>query len=384
MKKIAILFPAFLGGGAEAVCAWILESLKNDFDVTLITLSDISLTELDEQYGTMLQGSTVKVHRVPLPLTWRERVEKSLSMFSFRQFFMMRYYKKELAGKFDLVISAFNEMDFGHRGVQYIYFPMFGRASDKIRSVVGYPDSAMRKMYKELLRIWSGYSEERMKKNITLVISYWTAYLVQNIYRIDVRVVYPPAVLKCPDIPWEEREDGFVLVSRIVREKNIEVAIRIISEMRRRGLDVHLHIIGGVGDPKYRQELEHMAGTQDWIVWEERLPKSEYAHLLARHKWGIHVRKNEQFGIGVAEMVLAGVIPFVPAEGGQVEIVNGDERLLWRNEEEAIYKIETVLTDWMLQEQIRRGLGKQRNKWSAERFKKEILEIVQGTIEKAK
>ena len=382
MKKIAVLFPAFLGGGAEAVCAWILESLKADFEVTLITLSDISLAELDKQYGTALHESGVKVQRVLIsfPPIIRERIEKSLSMFSFRQFFLMKYYKNHLAGQFDLAISAFNEMDLGHPGVQYIHFPMFSGASDKVRSIVGYPDSAGRRVYKALLRLWSRYSEARMRKNLTLVNSQWTSNLVKEIYGIDAKVVYPPAVLEFPDIPWEEREDGFVLVSRIVREKHIEVAIKIISEIRRIGFNVHLHIIGGVGDQKYRAELERMVGDQDWVVWEKRLSKSEYASLLARHKWGIHTRKNEQFGIGVAEMVLAGVIPFVPAEGGQVEIVNGDERLLWQTEQEAVSKIETVLKNQELQERIREDLSRHRYRWGPDRFKKEILEIVYNAI----
>jgi hypothetical protein len=68
MKKIAVLFPAFLSGGAEAICAWILESLKVDFDATLVTLSDISLAELDKQYGTALHESGVKVQRVLISL----------------------------------------------------------------------------------------------------------------------------------------------------------------------------------------------------------------------------------------------------------------------------------------------------------------------------
>ena len=382
MKKIAVLFPAFLGGGAEAACAWILESLKVDFDVTLVTLSDLSLAQLDEQYGTMLSGCGVKFKRVRIPFM-HERIEKSFSMFSFRQFFLMRYYKKHLAGKFDLAISAFNEMDFGHKGVQYIYFPMFGQASDKVRSIVGYPDSTVRRIYKRLLRSWAEYSEAQMRENITLADSHWVADLIKDIYGVNARVVYPPTAPNFPDIPWGEREDGFVLVSRIVREKNIEAAIRIISEIRRMGFNVHLHIIGGVGDQKYRAELEQMAGDQDWIVWEKRLPKSEYASLLARHKWGIHTRKNEPFGIGIVEMILAGVIPFVPAEGGPAEVVNGDERLLWRAEKEAISKIEAVLKDRRLQEQIRKDLGRYRYKFDPEIFKKEILEIVHQAVNKA-
>jgi hypothetical protein len=82
-------------------------------------------------------------------------------------------------------------------------------------------------------------------------------------------------------------------------------------------------------------------------------------------------------------MILAGVIPFVPAEGGPAEVVNGDERLLWRAEKEAISKIEAVLKDRRLQEQIRKDLGRYRYKFDPEIFKKEMLEIVHQAVNKA-
>jgi glycosyltransferase involved in cell wall biosynthesis len=386
MKKVAVLFPAFLGGGAEAVCAWILESLKADFEVTLITLSDISLAELDKQYGTALHESGVKVQRVliSLPPIIRERIEKSLSMFSFRQFFLMRYYKNHLAGQFDLAISAFNEMDFGHPGVQYIHFPLFSGASDKVRSIVGYPDSAGRRVYKALLRYWARYSEARMRKNLTLVNSQWTSNLVKEIYGIDAKVVYPPAVLEFPDIPWEEREDGFVLISRVGPFKKIETAINIIASLRRKGYKVCLHVIGRCEDMEYKRKLENLAGHDDWLIFKGALDRKTYSYTLPRFKYGIHSWKYEPFGIGVAEMVLAGVIPFVPAEGGQVEIVNGDERLLWQTEQEAVSKIEVVLKNQELQERIQEDLSRHRYRWGPDRFKKEILEIVYNAIRGAR
>lgn len=36
-KRLAIYYPCFMGGGAEAVGLWILEALKNDYDLTLYT-----------------------------------------------------------------------------------------------------------------------------------------------------------------------------------------------------------------------------------------------------------------------------------------------------------------------------------------------------------
>lgn len=381
-RKVAVLFPAFLGGGAEAVGAWILEALKEEYDVTLITLSDVSLRLLDEQYGTSLRTSRAKVLSVPisLPRFLRQPFLNSLSAFAARQFVLMRAYKRSLYREFDVAVSAFNEMDLGVPGIQYIHLPMFGRGHELVRSAVGNPDSVARRLYRELLRTWSGYSEERMRANLTVANSRWTAAWVQRLYGIQAEVVYPPVVVDVEDIPWQDRENGFVLVARVVPEKKIEVAIRILSEVRRRGYNVHLHVLYWVADRKYLSELKQMPAKCDWVFWEERMSRGKYAKMLATHKYGIHPSKNESFGIGVAEMVLAGVIPFVPSEGGQAEIVGHDSRLMWNDEREAVSKIVEMLTNKELQEQVRVDL-KHLATWSATRFKEEIRRVVASFLE---
>lgn len=376
--RIAVLFPSFLGGGAEAVCAWMLESLKEKHEVTLVALSQISLASLDEQYGTSLKGSGVGVLTVPVPFPnpIKRLLLKSLSAFIARQFYLMWFYRRRLSKSFDLAISAFNEMDLGKPGIQYIHLPIFGQGHERLRSIVGHPHSTLRTFYREMVRRLSGYSESRMRKNITLANSEWTARWIKELYGIEAKIVYPPAVLRVPAKSWDKRENGFVLVARTVREKRIEVALRILSEVRSRGFDVHLHILGGVGDPRYLEDLKATSGIGDWVTWERRLKREEYERMLAQHKYGFHPRVNEQFGIGIAEMVLAGVIPFVPSEGGQAEIVDYNEHLVWREEAEAVAKIVRMLEDENFQRNIRAQLLKNRDKWLPERFRDEILEVV--------
>ena len=40
-KSVAVFYPLFSGGGAEAVCLWILEALKETYDLTLLSLIHI-------------------------------------------------------------------------------------------------------------------------------------------------------------------------------------------------------------------------------------------------------------------------------------------------------------------------------------------------------
>lgn len=380
--RVAVLFPAFLGGGAEAVCAWILEALKDEYEVNLATLAPIKLKALDEQYGTCLYGSSVRVQVLPfsLPGVLRERILSSFSLVTLRQFILMRAYRKLLRGQFDVVISAFDEMDFGHRGIQYICAPIIGQGHERARAILGYPDFLLRRIYRTIFKHWSGYSEARMKANLTLTLSKWMAQLLKEVYGINARVIYPPVKRDFGRVDWLERENGFVLVARVVREKKIESAIKIISGVRKRGYDVHLHILSGIGDNRYWMELRRMSAGMDWIHWEQRLAKEAYGRMLSAHKYGIHPRPNEQFGIGIAEMILAGVIPFVPSEGGQAEIVGYNPNLLWSSEEEAIEKIVRIISDSTLQEQIRSALQHSYHPWLPENFKEEIKRAVADFI----
>lgn len=378
MKRVAVLFPAFLGGGAEAVCAWMLEGLKLDYAVTLVTFSDVTLQDIDDEYGTRLAGSDVEVLRLELafPGWFKEYAVTSMSAFAVRQFALMRTFKREYSERFDVAISAFNEMDLGNAGIQYIHLPMFGRGHEKVREEVGHPDSLVRRAYREVLRLWSGYSDERMRRNLTLTNSRWTAAWVERVYGVEARVLYPPVLTDFPPVPWNSRENGFVLVARVVPEKRIEVAIEILREVRKLGQDVHLHVLSGVHEAPYLAALQRATAGEGWVHWEERLPRAEYVRLLATHKYGIHPRRNEQFGIGVAEMVVAGVIPFVPATGGQAEIVGYDSRLTYSSKEEAVTKIVDLLNRPVEQHAVRKRLSGLATQFGVEQFK----EGIRGTV----
>lgn len=379
--RIAILFPAFLGGGAEHVCAWMLEALK-EHGVTLVTPSDVRLEELDEQYGTSLAETSVRVLTVPIPLPFevREPIVRSLSAFSLRQFYLSWYYRRYLASHFDLAISAFNEMDLGGRGIQYIHAPMFGEGHERIRRHLGHPDSILRRAYKRALRWLSGYSEERMRLNVTVANSKWTAKWVEQLYGIETQVIYPPVNIDACDVPWEERRNGFLLIARVVKEKKIERAVRIVRKVRDAGFQVHLRVVGGVHDLAYMEELRKEFGKPDWIIWEKRLSKEEYVRVLSSYKYGIHPRDNEQFGIGIAEMVCGGVIPFVHSVGGQVEIVGNHALLTWENEDHAARKIAKVLSSRHLQEELRFYISKRSRELSPEKFVAQIQRLVEDFV----
>jgi glycosyltransferase involved in cell wall biosynthesis len=379
-QKIAILFPAFMMGGAESIALWMIEALKKDYAVTLITFSTLDLDEVNRLYSTHLNPDEFTIQipykKTPLPgiLTNHYRY------FTARQHLLLRYFKA-VQTEFDLAIGAYNEMDMGKPGIQYLNSPMFGKEHEEGRSILGYPDSPLRRLYHRIFEWISDFSCERMKSNLSVGNSEWTAQLFRELYHMDVGVLYPPVILDVPEIPWLMRENGFVCVSRIVPEKKIERAIEIIEKVRERGFDVTLRLISSNYEPEYREKiLKLQSDRSSWIHINEHLSRSELAEMIAGHRYGLHVRDNEQFGISVAEIVRAGCIPFVPASGGPQEIVGDIPVLQFINTDDAVEKICTVLNNSTLQTDLQNQLALRKNLFSPEKFCDGFIALVEQAL----
>ena len=371
-KKIAILFPVFFNGGAEFVTAWMLESLKNIYDVSLFTFSQINFSEINQKFGTSLSKDDIDV-RVIHPLLKYLSDPHRYSLMTIRQHLLANKFRK-VCEDFDLAISAFNEMDLGKPGIQYIHVPLFAHGNEIARHIFNYPTSTIRTLYQRTCEFLSGYSEERMKKNITITNSQWTADLIKRSFGMDAKILSPMVVITKINTPWEKRENGFIISGRLTPDKNIESAIEIISKVRKVYPDVHLHIVSSGYDSNYRNNILKLCELNaQWLYLTENLSRSEYQQILSQHRYGIHARANETFGITIAEMVCAGCIPFIPDEGGQLEIVGNNPALKFGNIEEAVDKICDVLSSPIHQTQLHENLSTHGNLFTYENFNSKLI-----------
>jgi glycosyltransferase involved in cell wall biosynthesis len=376
MARIAVLFPSFLGGGAEAVCLWMLEALRQEYEVTLHTFSDVDFASLNDYYGTHIGRGEVRVVHPLSPAALSRLLAGGLQMFTLRQHLLIRHLKR-LRERYDLRISAFNEMDLGAPGIQYIHFPLFARGSEAVRGEVQAPDSPARSAYRSLCRLLSRFSEKGIKENLTVANSAWTAGIVRRAFGIEARVIYPPVTEGFPVVPWESKRNGFIVLGRIVPEKRIETAFEIVRGLRARGLDLTLCIAGRSGAPSYLARLRGlMRGSEGWAAIRTDLTREGLCRIVAGYRYGLHVRENEQFGIAVAEMLKAGCLPFVSARGGQSEVVGGLEPLLFDGSEQAVAKIAAVLASSGEQQRLRLDLEPRARMFSTDRFMAEIRGVV--------
>ncbi len=367
-KKVALFYPLFLGGGAEAVALWIAQALKDNYDLTLFTLVNIDVRYLNAMYGTEIEPEKLKINalipdRLSKFTTFLVANNWNFKIFSYH--LIIRKLKAHRS-EYDLAISTYNAIDMGGKDIQYIHW------------VKVLDDN---KIYNRVSKL----SYENLKNNYSIANSGFVADKVKQTYGIESTVIYPPVVLEVQDIPWETKEYAFICSGRLTRPKEPHRVIEILKEVRAQGFDVKLYLTGGGGGTyavDYRRFLQKMIDqNSDWVTLYENLPYEDYKKVLTRCKYGIHYKK-EPFGISVAEMVKAGALTFARRKGGgQIEIIGPEnDELLFDRPEEAVKQIVAVLSDEAKEKEMLAKLAARKELFSTAKFTQEIKKFVDHSL----
>jgi glycosyltransferase involved in cell wall biosynthesis len=372
-------------GGGNALAAWMIEALRDDYELHAVLLEPPDLEQVNAYYGTHLTPDAFTVHLAPP--SWRSvirwcRRHAPISLDLLGRKLTMRV-GAAIERDMDLVISASNEIQSSRPAIQYIHFPWgyWPRPDVEIRWFHRIP--GVLSLYYWFAQMLHPVSRAAIARNRTLVNSAWTGRHYRKSYGGESEVLFPPIAGTPPRIPWSERTNDLVALGRIARVKRLDLSIALVDAIRARGHEVGLTIIGSADDPTCLAQLRQLTASRPWISLRTNLTRDEVLGALATHRFGIHSMQDEHFGMAVAEMVLAGCIPFVHADGGPIEIVAGDERLTFRNHAEAADKIVRVLADPALQETLRQRLQPQTELFNTQRFGREIRRIVAEVVEQA-
>ena len=377
-KKILVIQPNLQPpGGGQSVCAWMLQALRDSYDVSVLSWRPVDLEPINHFFGTSLTAGDMTLYRVnPVLARLLDSLPTTASLL--RTAILLRQARR-MGQRFDVLVTGNNEADFGRPGIQYIHYPWnnFPRPAVDMRWfhfawAVG--------CYYRLCEAIGMFSRDRITANVTLANSDWTAARVRECYPgIVTRTVYPPVAGDFSDIPWGRRENGFVCIGRISPEKQLEKIIRIIERIRSMGHDAHLHIIGTPDDDACSARIARLARENaSWIELESDLSRPELVRRICSHRYGIHGMPDEHFGMSVAEMVAGGCIVFVPDGGGQTEIVGGLRELRYECPDDAVEKIHRALSSAAEQERLREALSKRRELFSVHHFTRSIRKIVDG------
>lgn len=350
MAEIAVIHRHLGIGGGESVCFHILEALEDDYDVHLFALNQPNFDELNQAFGTNVNN--VKVHTPDAVTTSLSILESGLqkivgdsvgSVTGLELGILSRRYQHEWE-KFDLRISTHGELPLSVPAIQYLHHPFLNRWTSGGHFEI---DSTVGKAFNWLCTRLSGARPDVVRQSQLLTNSTWSAEQIERIYSTQPKVLYPP--IKVPDqgtVPWVERENGFVSIGRVSPDKRTHIAIEIVDKLRAQGEDVHLHHVGPINvNESYTQRIREIANNRKWITLEGPVSRDQLYDLIRSHRWGIHTKPFEHFGMAVAELVAGGAVPLVPNSGGQTEIVNNNEDLLYNSSSDATQKAEKLINN---------------------------------------
>lgn len=376
--KVVLGHPYIGRGGSEAVVMWLIEALKHDHEVTVLTTGGWELAELNAYYGTQVKKDEVKIRIAPVP--WPV---SNFSAAALRGAFFQRFACR-VAGEYDIRISAYSPIDWSLPAIHFIadfsWHRELRERFDPLTPGYIYRDTVLRRAYLALADACVPRSGRDVLRDDSLIAnSRWTAYQIRQACGIECAgVIYPPVWTEFPSVSWGEKENAFVMIGRISAEKRIEEAIEILEAVRARGHDVHLRICGEIGEDQYGYSISQLCRERaDWIVMEGRVSGARKIRTLTHCRYGIQMRSAEPFGISVAEMVKAGAIVFTPNNGGQKEILAHPD-LLFANNDDALDKICMVLASRPRQNEIRQHLSGQALQFTSTAFMRDTCDALKG------
>jgi glycosyltransferase involved in cell wall biosynthesis len=169
------------------------------------------------------------------------------------------------------------------------------------------------------LRSWDKAAADRVDHFVA--ISEGVRQRIEKFYRRDAVVIHPPVDVE-RFVPRGPRGEYFLVVSRLIPYKRIDVAVQAFGQL---GLPLKV-----VGDGRDRRRLEAMASPN--VQFLGRLPDRQVEQLLSGCRAFVFPGE-EDFGIAPLEAQAAGRPVIAYAAGGALEtVVEGVTGLFFREQ----------------------------------------------------
>ena len=362
-------------GGGNAVAAWTLQALREQFDLTLATLGDVDHEALNRNFGASLRASDFAIRIAPA--RWRAAVRYSPTRGALFQACVMMRWAQQLdrAGRFDLLFSTQNEADFGRAGVQYVHYPWLYLPRPDVEMQWFHRIPGFLAAYRGICTRVANATNEGLRRNFMLANSRFVAERIRKVHGVESQVVYPPVPGGFPDISWEQRKAGVVALGRMVHLKRWEMAVEIVERARAAGAGLTLTLISHREESASARRIGALAAARPWFRILYDLTRAELVREVAAHRFGIHTMEDEHFGIAPAELQRAGCVTLVHRSGGPVEIVGGREELMFADAAEGSQRLARAALDPTLQDDLRRYVEGRRDCFSEERFCREVRSV---------
>jgi glycosyltransferase involved in cell wall biosynthesis len=335
--KIAVMHDYFTQmGGAEKVAAELMGALPGASLVTTVALEDRLPPEL--------KG-------LPIETSWMQKLPKMKEYY--RLYFLLYPFAVrsiDLAD-YDLVVSSSSGYAKGVRAgrntthICYCHTPMrwvWNFDSYSSRESFGTATRALLPLLIGALRRWDAAASRQPDHFIANSIS--VAERIRRAYGRASEVIHPPVDLSRFH-PSPEHEDYYVVLSRLVSYKRIDLAVMACSLLGRK--------LVVIGDGPARARLEGMAGPT--VTFVGRAPDRDVERYVSRCR-ALLFPGEEDFGLAPLEVAAAGRPTVAYRGGGAIETIRENETGVFFKEQ----------NHWSLIEAMQRL---ERESWSQERLR---------------
>jgi glycosyltransferase involved in cell wall biosynthesis len=212
-----------------------------------------------------------------------------------------------------------------------------------------------------VLRVWDAAAAQRV--DFFVGISRAVVARIRKIYRRDAWLLHPP-VDTGRFRPADRVEDYFLVVSRLVPYKRVDLAVGAANRLR-----VPLLV---VGDGRDRPRLERMAGPT--VKFLGRLPGDQVADLMARCR-ALVFPGEEDFGIVPVEAMASGRPVIAYAAGGALDtVIENQTGILFR--EQSVEALAEAMARFRADEFDPEALRAFARQFDTAEFKRRFLELV--------
>ncbi|WP_372479538.1 glycosyltransferase family 4 protein [Halomicrobium sp. HM KBTZ05] len=384
MADIAVLHHDLMRkGGGEAVCLEIMRALGDTHDITLFTFRDPDFDELAAYFQMPIPE--VRIRRPPLSVLCMDTVTqlsgRSLDLFLAAA--LCKYARSFRSKSYDLWMSTVNEMPLPSPSIQYVHLPQFDRTT--LPGHYG-AQSAIQDVYDAVCRRIVSYDRTSViDGGVFCCNSEFTADIFERVYETRPSVLHPPVDVenfKTFFRPWNERQNGIVSIGRIEPIKGIKDGIEIVDELQERGHEMHYHIAGPETGSTYAQDVLEMATNRPYVTYhgELRHGDTDLLETLCMQRYYLNATQYETFGISLAEMLAAGLIPVVHDSGGQREIVRKVDDCLYTDKTTAVDRLASLANDPERCHTLSHRLHESTDRFSRSNFRKYITDLVSVTL----
>ena len=206
---------------------------------------------------------------------------------------------------------------------------------------------------------------------------------IKKFYRRDSKVIYPPVDLPISDKRASDTKKGdyFLTVSRIVGAKGLQLAVEVANN-----LGFKLKVVGKpAGYGVEYNKIRKMAGKN--VEFLGYVSDDELVDLYSSAKALLALAKDEEFGIAPVEAMLCGT-PVVAYNGGgyRETVVQGKTGLFFdpATAGSLTLAINTFMGMEKKGEFDSKFIRRHAQKFSKDRFRREILEFVESKLKNAK